>query len=198
LTDDRRTISKGIRKAKMGDGTSLYDALQNVFKKQISLIEGRKALVLLTDGVDTTSFKAKYESSLIEAEKYDVPIFPVYFDTFESITQPVIRNGGLISGNFPPITFPRSSIEQARADYELGKFYLNDLVALSGGRAFSVDDFKGNEEKLFESLVEELSSRYYASFAAAETSKNFERRRIIVRVNRQGHRIRARGSYLIK
>ena len=47
LTKDREKIYKAIRKADFGDGTSLYNAVDEALRKQLSKIEGRKAVVLV-------------------------------------------------------------------------------------------------------------------------------------------------------
>jgi Mg-chelatase subunit ChlD len=57
LTNDHEVLAKGIKKTQGGDGTSLYDTIQEVFSGELKAVMGRKALIILTDGVDTTSRK---------------------------------------------------------------------------------------------------------------------------------------------
>src|ERR1700730_17387437 len=54
-TNDRYALRNAIRQTEPGSGTRLYDAVDQVIKQQFNRIEGRKAIVLFTDGVDTTS-----------------------------------------------------------------------------------------------------------------------------------------------
>ncbi len=68
-TNDREKLVKAIRKADFGNGTSLYDAVDDALRKKLSKISGRKAIVLFTDGVDTTSYKHDYDSTLRQAEE---------------------------------------------------------------------------------------------------------------------------------
>ena len=56
-TNDREEIYHAIRKTSFGNGTSLYDAVHLTIAKRLNGVEGRKAVVLFTDGVDTTSRK---------------------------------------------------------------------------------------------------------------------------------------------
>src|SRR5690349_16013113 len=51
-TTDRNTIEKAIRRTRTGGGTRLYDAVDEILRKQLQTIQGRKAVVLFTDGVD--------------------------------------------------------------------------------------------------------------------------------------------------
>ena len=54
-TSDRDTLIQAIRRARTGGGTRLYDAVHQVIRQKLKSISGRKAVVLFTDGVDTTS-----------------------------------------------------------------------------------------------------------------------------------------------
>src|SRR5690606_37753498 len=67
-TNDRRVLHNAIRQAQFGDGTSLYEAVDHAINRELRLIQGRKAVVLFTDGVDTTSRRANYESTIADAE----------------------------------------------------------------------------------------------------------------------------------
>lgn len=80
-TSDRYALRNAIRQTEPGSGTRLYDAVDQVIKSELNRIEGRKAIVLFTDGVDTTSKHASYESTVRDAEELDALIYPVEYDT---------------------------------------------------------------------------------------------------------------------
>ncbi len=80
-TTDRDVIEKAIRHTHTGGGTRLYDAVDDILRKQLQTIAGRKAVVLFTDGVDTTSHRASYDSTIRLAEESDAPIYSVDYDT---------------------------------------------------------------------------------------------------------------------
>src|SRR6266851_7164958 len=81
-TNDHRVLRNAIRQTEPGNGTRLYDAVDQVINQSFNRIEGRKAIVLFTDGVDTTSKHASYESTLRDAEELDALIYPVEYDTY--------------------------------------------------------------------------------------------------------------------
>ena len=64
VTNNRLQLKQAIREAEFGDGTSLYEAVDYVIEQQLRQIQGRKAVVLFSDGVDTTSRKSSFESTL--------------------------------------------------------------------------------------------------------------------------------------
>ena len=87
-TNDRNLLRNAVRRTAPGNGTRLYDAVDLVINQYLNRIDGRKAVVLFTDGVDTNSRHASYESNVRDAEELDALIYPVQFDTFAEM------NGG--------------------------------------------------------------------------------------------------------
>ena len=142
-TSDREKIFKAIKRADFGNGTTLYDAVDFTLRKRLPEIDGRKAIVLFTDGVDTMSRKASYDSTLALAEELDVLIFPVYYNTF-------FDNRTGIYLPFPPII----SIGRARGtsseEYALGRKYLEDLADYTGGRVFRPESTPGGLRAAFQ------------------------------------------------
>src|SRR5689334_23951110 len=84
-TNDRFVLRDAIRDTEAGSGTRLYDAVDLVINQYFNGIEGRKALVLFTDGVDTTSNRADYDTTLRDAEELDALIYPVEYDTYSDM-----------------------------------------------------------------------------------------------------------------
>src|SRR5258705_8975255 len=80
-TTDRNEIARAIRRTRTGGGTRLYDAVDDILNKQLRTIAGRKAVVLFTDGVDTTSRRATYDTTVRLAEESEAPIYSVDYDT---------------------------------------------------------------------------------------------------------------------
>jgi VWFA-related protein len=83
-TSDRAALRSAILQTKIGSGTKLYEAVDQVINR-LNHIEGRKAIVLFTDGVDTTSKHATYEGTVSEAEELDALIYPVEYDTYSDM-----------------------------------------------------------------------------------------------------------------
>ena len=79
LTDDKNLLRKAIISTNALGGTALYDALYASFRK-LRGIEGRKAIILLTDGDDTAS-KFSFKRILDEAKISDIIIFPIGMGT---------------------------------------------------------------------------------------------------------------------
>lgn len=79
LTNDKDLLRKAITSTSALGGTALYDALYASFRR-LRGIEGRKAIILLTDGDDTAS-KFSFKRVLDEAKISDMIIYPIGMGT---------------------------------------------------------------------------------------------------------------------
>ncbi len=84
-TTNREEIWRAIKQTQIGTGTSLYEAVDLVINKKLRQIQGRKAIVLFTDGVDTTSKTAFLEKNVRDAEELDAIIYPIQYDTYSDV-----------------------------------------------------------------------------------------------------------------
>ncbi len=195
-TSDRQLIYKGIRNADFGGGTSLYEAVDFSLKKRLNAIEGRKAIVLFTDGVDTTSRgRTTYDSTLALAEESDALIFPIYYNTYFDMVRQSGSGGG---GSWPgTITLGGGSSRPSSEDYALGRRYLEELADYTGGRVFRPESTPGGLTAAFEGIAEELRRQYQIGYTPADDGKPGQRKQIKVRVNRSNLVIRARDSYVV-
>lgn len=187
VTRERPKIYKAIGKADFGYGTSLYDAVDFSLRKRLNKIEGRKAIVLFTDGVDTTSRKAGYDTTLNIAEEADAMIFPIYYNTF------AWNNSGS-GGSFPVLL---NQIGTRPEDYALGRKYLGELAEYTGGRVFRPEATPGGLTAAFEGIAEELRRQYNIGYVPKDKGTAGQRKQIKVRVNRPNLVLRARDSYIV-
>ena len=83
------TVSQ-LRKLKLkldavNDGTLLYDTVDVVLNQRLAAIPGRKAVVLLTDGVDQGSTRASRKKNLHDADESEVMIYTVQYNTLPQL-----------------------------------------------------------------------------------------------------------------
>jgi Ca-activated chloride channel family protein len=199
-TSDREQLNRAIRRAHGGGGTRLYDAVEFTLKKRLAQIQGRKAVVLLTDGVDTTSHGASYKSSIRLAEESDALIYTVSYGGFRGalpgvISQPRIPlpGGGIVLGN--PRGPGAGGGGPTAADYARGDAYLNELAQRTGGRMYRGNSVV-NVSQAFEWVAEELRRQYSIGYYPKAAGKNGERRQIRVQVDQPNLAVQARDSYV--
>jgi Ca-activated chloride channel homolog len=209
VTSDRRILRNAILQTEFGDGTSLYEAVDYVINRQLQQIQGRKAVVLFTDGVDTTSRRANYQTSIREAEESEALIYPIRYDTQSDMnggwggwggggTYPQRRRrgwgrvlGGILGGGN---TQGGGAAGSSYPEYETGKRYLEDLARNSGGRSFEA---RNDLSAAFMGIAEELRRQYSIGYYPETVGKVGERKQIRVRVMRPNLVVRAKTSYIV-
>ncbi len=213
-TSDREKIRKAIQSTGRGLSTHLYDALAHLMQKHLTVIQGRKAVVLFTDGVDASSNDATYESTVHIAEELDALIYPIRYDTYDAasdtggppIPQSTSRLPSILRKIPLPIPWPTNggsiniggSNGSSRADYALGERYLHDLAELTGGRVYEANRDLSYLQEAFNHIAEELRRQYSLGYYPQQRAQPGERRRIRVRVRIPDLAVRARSSYIYK
>ncbi len=220
VTNDRRVLQNAIRQSRFGDGTSLYEAVDVVLSQQLPRIPGRKAVVVFTDGVDTTSRRANYQSTLRQAEESEALFYPVRYDTMSDMNGGWGRGGG--GGNYPNRRQPTGTIGgiigvilgggnvqigrggggnrrgpagSSNSEYETGRRYLDELARTTGGRSFEA---RNNLDAAFAGIAEELRRQYSLGYYPESAGKSGDRRQIRVRVMRPNLVVKAKTSYIVK
>lgn len=81
FTDNRAELERAVKTLKSSYLTSLYDAIHRTITEKMLPIQGRKALVVLTDGVDTASKKATFSSSLDLVAATGIISYTIQYET---------------------------------------------------------------------------------------------------------------------
>jgi VWA domain-containing protein len=80
FTSNRETLQAAIYSTKSGEGTKVYDAME-LAMNTIRRIQGRKAIVLFTDGMDWHSDNATFNSTVRYLDEEGVIVYPIRYDT---------------------------------------------------------------------------------------------------------------------
>lgn len=213
-TNNRAVLRGAIQQAQFGDGTSLYEAVDYVIEQQLRSIQGRKAVVLFTDGVDTTSRRANYDSTLKDTEEVDALFYTIRYDTsgngYGGNNRPMPRTGRggrvtmgdilgaiLSGGNVSMGGGGGGNRGGAKAgEYERGKKYLEALAQNSGGRSFEAESIY-NVDAAFAGIAEELRRQYSLGYYPEAVGKAGDRKQIKIRVMRPNVVVRAKNSYVV-
>lgn len=80
FTSDRAELETAIKSTEAGFGKLMYEAVVRALE-QLKDRDGRRAVILLTDGIDMRSIEATAESTLRLAEEAGAVVYIVRFDT---------------------------------------------------------------------------------------------------------------------
>ena len=199
FTSDRREIERAIRSVKSSYLTSLYDAVHLTINEKLAPIKGRKAIVALTDGEDTASRKATYESTLELIANAGVSGYTIQYDT---------RNDG--SSPMSPLSLPRMSSNYvfsrlvqdpvqsrnrpARDRYVTASEYLRAVAARSGALYLRAESIESSSFA-FALIAHELRHQYTLSYYPSDDKRDGGFRTIAVSVKGGDFSVRARQGY---
>lgn len=166
------------------DGTVLYDAVAFALQR-MSGIAGRKAIVLMTDGVDQSSKVATLQSTVEAMTEQDVIVYTVQYNTLPQLSQRLsaIKNEKA----------RRKVQERLMKGYALSEPYLQALAEKTGGRFHKADDLR-EIGPAFEAITAELGVQYTLGYYPKENPASSERS-IKVRVRYPNLVVRTRDSY---
>ncbi len=167
-------------------GTTLYDAVLLASDELMRKRKGRKALILLTDGVDNGS-KVTLRDSIESAQRADTLVYSIWFTGEEQQQSQPFGGGGFGGrrrGGYP------SPMQTQRPD---GKKILQQLSRETGGGFFEVSK-KMSIDQIYDRIEEELRNQYSLGFTPDKTdSVGF--RRLAVTVKRSGMIVQTRDGY---
>jgi Ca-activated chloride channel family protein len=195
-TNDRKALSDAISHVEAGGGTALYDAVDATINEQLRQIPGRKAIVLLTDGIDTLSRRATYDSTLRSATEQYALIYPIQWDTPNDYLSKQLSRADN-NANVGGVMYTTPTGEPLRKAYERGTRYLQLIAQTSGGRFQYADNLK-NLNRSFSRIAEVLRQQYSLSYYPKNQAPKNGKRRIKVTVNVSDAVVHARDSYVYK
>jgi VWFA-related protein len=138
-----------------GGGTELYDAAYLASDELMKKQQGRKALIILSDGVDRGS-KTGLQTAIETAQKADTVVYSILFKDDEGYGGGGFNRGGFGGGGMGRRGGGSRYPQEARPD---GKKILEQISKETGGRLFEVSK-KQPIEKIYEAIAEDLRNQY--------------------------------------
>jgi Ca-activated chloride channel family protein len=172
FTSDKAALEKAIRGTSSGGSTSLYNAvyiaLKELAKVKASSADDvrRQAIVVLSDGEDTTSL-VSFEEVMELAKRSETVIYTIGL-------QP--REPSALKG------------------FREAEFVLRQFAQETGGRSFFVQ--KAEElTGVYGQISDELSSQYTMGYAPKNAKRDGAWRRLMVQVDRSNVTVRTKRGY---
>ncbi|MEO7538563.1 MAG: VWA domain-containing protein [Pyrinomonadaceae bacterium] len=212
VTDDRNAVYRAIKRTKIATGTSIYEALDMVMNDRLRRIDGRKAIILFTDGVDTTSRRSNDLRNLSDAMELDSLVYPIRYDTFADVQRmkrggtavpgsPSQTAGPTIGGMPIPLPVPVVSVPSSQGttpeEYQKAEEYLNQLALRTGGRIYQASTF-GNLGEAYSRIASELREFYSIGYYPEQLRSSGKHANIKVKVDQPGVVVRARDQYVFR
>lgn len=182
LTNDRFLLKRRLDEIERGGGgTAFYDALWFTASELEPVSSKRKAIVVMTDGVDNSISSPEdspsrhtFEELLERLEESDLIVYPIYLDTeYEMVVQ---------------------QHRETSEAYAVARRQLSELAERTAGvlfRAARVEDL----ELVYQQVADELRTVYSLAYEPSNAVRDGTWRRIHVKVNRPTAAVRTRRGY---
>ena len=160
-----RLVPRNASEISPRGGTLLYDAVTLVADGKLRKPQGRKTMIVITDGLDNGSV-ASIESASRAAIESDTVIYAIHYED----ELPMAGEG------------------------RKGMNAMRKLAEPTGGRMFHVDA-KTPLNKVFASIQEEMRSQYAIGFTPADTRRDGSFRKLEVKTAKGGLKVNTRSGY---
>ena len=187
FTSHRRELTNALMTGvNVGGGTALYDSLYQALQKVKEGRYQRKAVLLVTDGEDTTSL-TRFDKALENIREAEMLVYSVGIKgapAFDMGTDP-------LSGDSRSST-PNSTTVDMKV--------LNRFGEASGGRAWEISEaaFGKNMDAVLDTIAAELRSQYSIGYYPTHPLKDGKWHRVQIRMKNNDYYARARKEYLDK
>jgi VWFA-related protein len=176
-----------------GGGTLLYDSIYLASNELMKKQQGRKALIILTDGVDHGS-KESLNTAISSAQRADTAVYSILFadeDAYGSGGRGGFGGHGGYGGGGMGRGGPGRYPQQQRPD---GKRILERISKETGGQLFEVKK-KVSIEQIYAQIEEELRNQYSLGYTPDRPNADSTYHLIHVGVNHKDLIVQAREGY---
>lgn len=224
LTDNRESLRMAIDHLGASQGTPYYDALERVadsiFREPArEEIRGRRAVVALTDGVDSSS-NSDFATAKMKLSRAGIACYFIQVNTEDFVEDRLMKDcqddGQLALSQrqiqrYRELFFPRVKAENfnsfcqmgpfermsiSRALYNLARKEMNDLAHTSGGRSFEAATL-GDARAAFARVAADIGTLYSLGYYPTNKARDgkFRSIKLEVRGLNDKAQVRARDGY---
>jgi Ca-activated chloride channel family protein len=223
LTDDPEELQAAVESIGASNGTPFYDSLEKVAREVFrdrpeEKMRGRRALVALTDGVDSTS-QSTFEESRQLLKRAGLVAYFVQVNTEDYVEDRLMQDcqdGGALRlsstqmQRYRRLIAPGADAEDfsnfcqmgqfermhaSRTLYQLARREMNSLAQDSGGKTFPATDLR-DAQRAFRQVAADIGTQYSLGYYSTNTTRDGGFRTIRVQVRGiKDAQVRAREGY---
>jgi VWFA-related protein len=206
FTSNRKKLKQAIDRIETAvkGGSRIYDGVTEAAKRLQKTGGGRKAVILLSDGMENSS-RTKFEDLRRLLAQLDVVFYPVTIlnkGSQKDLLEDFIKNAGNkkadkrnsdLASYVENAKFSLSVLEEV---YQIQTERLQALTEETGGKIFLVADLSDLAEE-YAKVAHELRNTFSLAYYSRNADRDGTMRRIRVEVKNPSYRVRYRTSYFV-
>lgn len=208
FTNDRDRLESTLRRIRSGGGTAFYDALERSINEYMNGVEGRKAIVVFSDGVDnrlthdySNGSRTSYPDLFRQIQEIDTLIYTIFVDTEGRFGRTATRGpggtlgdilGDILRGGGQRRPQGRWGSDPA---YEEARRELQEIADQTGGRMYSPRKFEDLGTSYAE-IARDLRTQYTLGYHSSDPAADGEWRDVEVEIpGHSDYLVRTRKGY---
>lgn len=196
-TSNRQTLKRAMNRLQTGLFTRFNDALYLAAKEQLGKVKGRKAVIVLTDGIDSGRGSVTPDRAFRSLVEEEVPVYAVSKTRIQGRADrdrlEFYLNSSSSAVNQRQIDGLKLSLEQLNESEN----YLKRIAEETGGRIFLPESFDDLSDA-YQQVADELRSQYLIFYTPTNPNHDGGYRAVRVRVKKPGFRAATRFGYYPK
>ncbi len=190
---DMRQVRRALGKVKIGLRTDLYDAMLMAAQDQLKNIDGRKAIILLTDYLNNQSVVG-YQEAVQAVIQSQASLYIVSKTMMVREAARTQRRVVILNDIYQRLFGDSNYIDEFFAKKEA---QMTDLAEKTGGRCYFPHDY--NQIKgVYQQVAQELRNQYYLTYVSDSTKARNSYHRITVEYLPPSSKLIYRKGYYFK
>lgn len=192
----RLQLRRALNRLSTGVFTRFNDALLLAAREQFQKNERRRALVVLSDGIDSNRGSATAEAALRSLLETQVTVYAIANTEIER-TRKTAELDNLLNGNDASVRFNQLRIGDLREGLRVLDASEQNLAALTrstGGRLYRPQSFR-SLESVYAEIADELRHQYALYYTPTTPARDGRFRRVRVEVAGRGYEVSTRVGY---
>ncbi len=192
-TTSRNALRRALNRLTTGMFTNFNDALWLAARDQLNRVTGRKAIIVLTDGIDSGRGHKTQEQALRALLEAETPVYAVSKTEIQRGTEQreLESYGNPIS---PPNRIRADGLKLSLAALEQSEQWLIKLTEETGGRLFLPKSFD-ELSAVYQQVADELRSQYVIFYTPQNAHRDGRYRTVRVKANCKDCRATSRLGY---
>ena len=196
-TSNRATLKRALNRLQTGMFTKFNDALYLAAREQLGKIKGRKAIIVLTDGIDSGRGAVSPERAFRTLIEEETPVYVVSKTRIQGLAERRDLEYYMRSSSNSVNQIRIDGIKLTLAELEASERNLTRIAEETGGRIYLPESFDDLDEA-YQQVADELRSQYIIFYTPTNAARDGSYRSIRVKVKQPNCHVTSRFGYYSK